>query len=169
MFSVKNKVVVITGGGGILCGAMGLALAKAGSKVAILDISKEAANAVVEKIRQDGGDAVALFCNALERDSIKAAANQVIQRFQRVDILINGAGGNKAEATTTTDYSFFDIPADAICWVFDLNLVGVLLASQVFGKHMVKQKEGVILNISSMNAYRPLTRIPAIPPRKLLL
>ena len=161
MFSVKDKIAVITGGGGVLCGEMSRALAQAGAKVAVLDISLEAAEQVVGQIRESGGDAIALRCDVLDRSSIEAAAAKVGAYYPSVDILINGAGGNKKEATTTQDYSFFDIPADAIRWVFDLNLVGALLPSQVFGRIMVQKKKGVILNISSMNAYRPLTRIPA--------
>lgn len=161
MFSVQGKVVVVTGGGGVLCGTMSRALAAAGASVAVLDISLEAARQVVEDITAAGGNATAIACDVLDRRSIEAACAVVLERFQRVDILINGAGGNKKEATTTKEYTFFDIPADAIRWVFDLNLVGALLPSQVFGRQMVKQKEGIILNISSMNAYRPLTRIPA--------
>jgi NAD(P)-dependent dehydrogenase (short-subunit alcohol dehydrogenase family) len=97
----------------------------------------------------------------LDKDSVEKAAQQVLEKFGCVDILINGAGGNKPQATTNPGQSFFDLPADALRWVFDLNLMGTILPSQVFGKIMAKQKRGVILNISSMNAFRPLTRIPA--------
>jgi NAD(P)-dependent dehydrogenase (short-subunit alcohol dehydrogenase family) len=97
----------------------------------------------------------------LDKDSLETAAQQVLAAYGHVDILINGAGGNKAQATTSAEIPFFDLPADAVRWVFDLNLMGTILSSQVFGKIIAQQKDGVILNISSMNAFRPLTRIPA--------
>jgi NAD(P)-dependent dehydrogenase (short-subunit alcohol dehydrogenase family) len=108
-----------------------------------------------------GNGAIGVACNVLEKVSVEAAAQKVVETFGRVDILINGAGGNKPQATTNPEQSFFDLPADAVRWVFDLNLMGTILPSQVFGKIMATQKSGVILNISSMNAFRPLTRIAA--------
>jgi NAD(P)-dependent dehydrogenase (short-subunit alcohol dehydrogenase family) len=134
------------------------ALAEAGAKVAVLDLRPEPAQALAAEL---GNDSIGIACNVLDKASIEAAAQQVIQAFGRVDILINGAGGNKPQATTNAEQSFFDLPTDALRWVFDLNLMGTILPSQVFGKIMAKQKNGVILNISSMNAFRPLTRIPA--------
>jgi len=100
-------------------------------------------------------------CDVLDKASIESAAQKVLAKFGRVDILINGAGGNKPQATTNVEQSFFDLPADALRWVFDLNLMGTILPSQVFGKIMAEQTNGIILNISSMNSFRPLTRIPA--------
>ena len=158
MFDVKDRVVVVTGGGGVLCGSMAEALAKAGAKVAVLDLMEEAANRVAA---QCGGGALGVKCDVLSPDSVRAAAQVVIEKFGRVDILINGAGGNKKQATCTPDQSFFDIPPDAFQWVFNLNIIGTILPSQVFGKLMAEQGSGNIINISSMNAFRPLTRIAA--------
>lgn len=161
LFNLEGKIAAITGGGGVLCSQMALALGRLGVKVATLDLRPEAGEAVVREIVTAGGQAVAITCDVLDKNQIIAAAQKVINVFGRVDILINGAGGNKAEATTSPDLSFFDLPAEAIQWVFNLNFLGTLLPSQVFGAHMAEQKGGVILNISSMNAYRPLTRVPA--------
>jgi NAD(P)-dependent dehydrogenase (short-subunit alcohol dehydrogenase family) len=161
MFDVSKKVAVITGGGGVLCSKMGAALAQAGAKVAILDISLEAAQKVVDEILTEGGEALAVQCDVLAKASIEAAAETVLRRYNTVDILINGAGGNKKEATASADLSFFDLPPEAVQWVFNLNFLGTLLPSQVFGKLMVEQGQGVILNISSMSAFQPLTLIPA--------
>jgi NAD(P)-dependent dehydrogenase (short-subunit alcohol dehydrogenase family) len=142
LFALSGKVAVVTGGGGVLCGVMSNALGRLGVKVAVLDIAEEAAQRVADEIAAEGGEAIAVQCN-------------------HVDILINGAGGNKKQATTSPDLTFFDLPADAIQWVFDLNFIGALLPSQVFGRLMAEQGHGVVLNVSSMNALRPLTRIPA--------
>jgi len=161
LFNLSGKVAVITGGGGVLCGAMSQALGRVGVKVAVLDLIPEAAQQVVEGIVAAGGEAMAVKCDVLDKTSVDAACHAVLERFGRVDILINGAGGNKKQATTGPDLSFFDLPSDAIQWVFNLNFIGVLLPSQVFGRVLAEQGEGVILNISSMNAFRPLTKIPA--------
>jgi NAD(P)-dependent dehydrogenase (short-subunit alcohol dehydrogenase family) len=161
LFNFTDTVAVLTGGGGVLCSTMSKALASAGAKVAVLDIAIEAAQRVVKEIEEEGGQALAVQCDVLSRDSIEKAADAVIERYGQVDILVNGAGGNKKEATTSQESSFFDLPPDAVQWVFNLNFLGTLLPSQIFGKRMVEQGEGIILNISSMNAFRPLTRIPA--------
>ncbi len=161
LFDLKGQVAVVTGGGGVLCGAISRALGKVGVKVAVLDIVPEAAQKVVDDIVAEGGEALAVRCNVLKRESVEAARDAVLERFGRVDILINGAGGNKKEATTSPTLSFFDLPADAVQWVFNLNFIGTLLPSQVFGRVIAEQGAGCILNISSMNAFRPLTKIPA--------
>jgi NAD(P)-dependent dehydrogenase (short-subunit alcohol dehydrogenase family) len=161
LFSIKGKVAIVTGGGGVLCGALSRALGKVGVKVAVLDVLVEAADRVVADIVASGGEAIAVPCDVLDKASIEAARDSVLEAFGRVDILINGAGGNKREATTGPDMSFFDLPADAVQWVFNLNFIGTLLPSQVFGKLIADQGAGSILNISSMNAFRPLTKIPA--------
>lgn len=161
LFGVDGKVAVVTGGGGVLCGSMSRALGRLGAKVAVLDLFPEAGQKVVDEIRAADGEAIAVRCDVLDRASVETAAKEVVDVFGGVDILINGAGGNKKEATTSPDLAFFDLPADAVQWVFNLNFVGSLLPSQVFGKMMAGQGEGVILNVSSMNAFRPLTRIPA--------
>jgi len=157
-FNVQDKVAVVTGGAGVLCATLCRALAEAGAKVAVLDLRPEPAEALAAEL---GNGAVGIACNVLDKPSIESAAQKVIELFGRVDILINGAGGNKPQATTNAEQPFFDLPADALRWVFDLNLMGTILPSQVFGKIMAEQKYGVILNISSMNAFRPLTRIAA--------
>jgi NAD(P)-dependent dehydrogenase (short-subunit alcohol dehydrogenase family) len=161
LFALPGKVAAVTGGGGVLCRAMCHALARAGAKVAVLDLLEPAARKVAEEIVAAGGEAMAVPVDALDKASVQAACDAVRARFGRVDILINGAGGNKPQATTSPELSFFDLPPEAIRWVFDLNFMGTLLPCQVFGKIMAEQGEGVILNISSINAFRPLTRIPA--------
>ena len=157
-FTVTNQVAIVTGGAGVLCAAMCRALAEAGAKVAVLDLNGKATQALAAEL---GPGAIGVDCNALEKESVKQAAQKVMEAFGRVDILINGAGGNKPQATTSPEQSFFDLPAEALRWVFDLNLMGTILPSQVFGQIMAQQRSGVILNVSSMNAFRPLTRIAA--------
>jgi NAD(P)-dependent dehydrogenase (short-subunit alcohol dehydrogenase family) len=161
LFGLEDKVIAVTGGGGVLCGALSRAVGSLGAKVVVLDLVLEAAQSVAGEIVDAGGEAIAVECDVLDRASVERAAQVVVERYGRVDILINGAGGNKKEATTSAELSFFDLPADAVQWVFNLNFVGSLLPSQVFGKLMAEKGEGTILNISSMNAMRPLTRIPA--------
>lgn len=161
LFDISGKVAVVTGGGGVLCSAICLSLAKCGAKVAVLDLFVDAAQKVVDQIEAEGGQAIAVKCDVLDKQSIENAAQVVVNAYKRVDILINGAGGNKKQATTNAESSFFDLPADAVQWVFNLNFIGTLLPSQVFGKLMTAQKEGNIINISSMNSFRPLTRVPA--------
>ncbi len=161
LFNISGKVAVVTGGGGVLCSAISKSLAKCGAKVAVLDLFVEAAQKVVDEIKADGGEAIAVKCDVLDKKSIEVAADVVLSAYHRVDILINGAGGNKKQATTSAESSFFDLPADAVQWVFNLNFIGTLLPSQVFGKLMAAQKDGNIINISSMNSFRPLTRVPA--------
>jgi NAD(P)-dependent dehydrogenase (short-subunit alcohol dehydrogenase family) len=161
LFGLQDQVAVITGGGGVLCGTMSKALAKAGAKVVILDLLEAAAKRVAEEIRKEGGQAFPFQADALDRKSLETVCEEVVKKFGRVDILINGAGGNKPQATTSPDLSFFDLPQEAFKWVFDINFTCTLLASQVFARVMAKQKEGIILNVSSMNYFRPLTRVPA--------
>jgi NAD(P)-dependent dehydrogenase (short-subunit alcohol dehydrogenase family) len=161
LFDLSGKTAVLTGGAGVLCSTLCRALARRGVQVAVLDLAKDAAEKTAAGITAEGGQAVALAGNVLDPVSLQAACDAVLSQFGRIDILINGAGGNKKQASTSPDLSFFDLPADAIRGVIDLNLLGTLLPSQVFGKAMAARGEGVILNISSMNAFRPLTRIPA--------
>lgn len=161
IFSLKGQVVVVTGGAGVLCTILCRALAEVGASIAILDINQPAAEQLAEEINRSGGEALAISSDVCNAESLHQSARQVIDKFGKVDVLINGAGGNNARATTSANLAFFDIPEDAVKWVIDLNLISTILASQVFGKYMRDQKKGVILNISSMNAFRPLTRIPA--------
>lgn len=160
-FDISGKVAVVTGGGGVLCSSLCKALAQCGVKVAVLDLFAEAAQKVVDEITAAGGEAIAVRCDVLDKKNIEEAAAVVVEKYGQVDILINGAGGNKKQATTSADLSFFDLPADAVQWVFNLNFIGTLLPTQVFGKLMTAQKAGNIINISSMNSFRPLTRVPA--------
>jgi len=162
-YDFSGKTIVITGGGGVLCGQMARALFACGANVALLDYNLQAAQRMAETLQAEPGTgkALAVQGNVLEVNSIQAAVDQVLAEFGRIDGLINGAGGNKPDATTSLDKSFFNLSVDALRWVFDLNLLGTILPSQIVGKHMAEQKEGVVLNVSSMNSYRPLTRIPA--------
>lgn len=168
-----SKVIVITGAGGVLCSSFAEMLAKKGNKVAVLDLNEQAANAVAEKIINDGGIAKAYKCNVLEKDNIKAVHDEIVKDFGLCDILINGAGGNNPKCTTlheefekgdeeANDFlTFFNIDGAGFDFVFDLNIKGVLLPSQIFMADMIGRKGCSVLNISSMNAYRPLTKIPA--------
>lgn len=157
-FSLQGKVAVVTGGAGILCSEIALGLAGAGAKVAILDLAEDKAAEAARRITDAGGEAIAVKVNVLEPQSIEEACSKVLEAFGTVDILVNGAGGNKPDATTSESTSFFDIPHSALEWVFDLNLLGTILPTQVFGKVMVQKQSGSIVNISSMAAFKPLTR-----------
>lgn len=160
-FSLEGKVAVVTGAGGILCAEISKGLARAGAKVALLDLRLDAAEAAAEKIRAEGYDAAAFACNVLERDSIEAAKDAVLAKFGKVDILLNGAGGNHPKGNTSADMAFFDMPPDAIQFVFNLNIIGTIMPTQVFGKLFAEQGSGCVVNISSMAADRPLTRTVA--------
>lgn len=170
---LSGKTAVVTGGGGVLCSCFAEALGECGAKVAVLDLSLDAADAVAKRICANGGTAQAFACNVLEKESILAAGDAVIAAFGNIDILINGAGGNNPRATTDREHlfpedltgeadgkSFFDLTPEGIQFVFNLNCLGTLLPTQVFAKNMAVHG-GIIINISSMNAYRPLTKIPA--------
>jgi NAD(P)-dependent dehydrogenase (short-subunit alcohol dehydrogenase family) len=159
--SFKDKVAVITGGGGVLCSAIAEGLAKEGVRSVLLDLAEERARAALERVRKAGSTGLALKANVLAQEDLERAVKETLTTFGRVDFLINGAGGNHPKATTSPGVSFFDLPEDAVRFVLDLNFMSAFLASQVFGKVMAKRGEGVILNIASMNAIRPLTRIPA--------
>ncbi len=159
LFAIRGCIAAVTGGGGVLAGCMARELARRGVKVAVLDLSGKAARDVADSIVDEGGQAIALVANVLEKDSLQEAASRVVERFGGVDFLINAAGGNKKEATTTEELTFFDLPTDALRFVLDLNLLGSILPSQVFGRLLVERKQGVIINISSMNSFRPLTKI----------
>lgn len=169
LFDISGRTAVVTGGGGALCSAMCRALADAGASVAVLDRSQDAAAQVADEINAGGGRALAAACDVLDVPALEAAGQEVLKAFGRVDILVNGAGGNNPRATTSPELSFFDLPADALNDTFALNFTSALYASQVFGRSMAQQKEGVIINIASMNAVRPLTRIPAYSAGKAAL
>jgi len=158
-FDFQGKTAVVTGGSGVLCGALALALGQQGAAVVVVGHGNlEKAEAVARQIVDLGGQAIASQADVLSKASLEALAAQTLHTFGRIDILINGAGGAKKQATTSETLSFFDLPEDAVRWVFDLNFMGTFLACQVFGRHMVDQGSGNILNIASMGAYRPLTR-----------
>ena len=173
--NLKGRVAVITGGGGVLCSGFAKDLASFGVKVAVLDLREDAAQKVVDEINADGGTALAVGCNVLETESLESARQKINSTLGTCDILINGAGGNSPLGTTTKDTlefsdlaekaegvkTFFDLDAKGIEFVFNLNFLGTLLTTQCFAKDMVGKEHACILNISSMNAYRPLTRIPA--------
>jgi len=162
MFRLDDKVAVITGAGGVICSALAKDLARQGAKVALLDIREEAAQTTANEILNAGlGEAIAVQVDVLNKESVEAAAGKVHEAFGKVDILINGAGGNHPRATTGPEMSFFDLPAETLKWVFDLNFIGSVLPSQAFGKAMAKQGSGSIVNIASMASYRPLTRTVA--------
>ena len=161
-FDFTDKVVVATGGSGVLCGAISGALGECGAKVVVVGHSRLGrAQQVVNRIRDAGGEAMAVQADVLSIKSLASLADTTLSAYGRVDILVNGAGGNKKEATTGTDVSFFDLPEDAIRWVLDLNILGTLFPCQVFGRIMAEQRSGCILNFSSMSALRPLTRAVA--------
>ncbi len=160
LFDLAGKNAAITGGAGILFSSVSKGLAARGVNVAILDMAIDGAQALANEINALGnGRAIAVDTNVLERESVEAAAAAVSEAFGPTDILINGAGGNRTQATTDDQHSFFDIPVDAMQWVFNLNFIGTLLPSQVFAKQMAERQTGIILNVSSMSALRPLTRI----------
>lgn len=158
---LDGEVAVVTGGGGVLCGAMCKAFAAAGARVAVLDARLDAARSVSDQIGDAGGTALPVACNVLEREAVEAAASEVETALGPPTILVNGAGGNRKEATCAPDLEFFDLSAEAVQWVFHLNFLGTLLPCQVMGRSMAKLGRGNILNVSSMNSIRPLTRIPA--------
>lgn len=172
---LKGRVAMVTGGGGVLCSTFASALAQCGARVAILDLKEEAAEAVAESIRADGGEAMAVQADVLSRESLEKARDRIEATFGACDILVNGAGGNHPRGTTSGEYlheedlvnddkelkTFFDLDSEGVSFVFNLNFMGTLLSSQVFARNMVKRKHCVIINVSSMNAFTPLTKIPA--------
>ena len=158
LFSLENKVVVVTGAAGAIPGAIADALAQAGAAVALLDIDYPKAQAHAEKIVKNGGKAIGLHADVCHRQSLETACSLVVSEVGHVDCLVNGAGGNLKQATCSDDLSFFDLPLDAWSGVLDLNLNGVLLACQAFAREITKQKQGSILNIASIAGLTPLTR-----------
>lgn len=170
---LKDKVCVLTGGGGVIGAVLAKGLAGACVKLAILDIKKEFADKVADQIRFEfGTEAIGVEANVLDKSSLREAKKVVLEKFNKVDILINGAGGNSPKATTKEEFiteeninslsdTFFGLEMEGFQKVFDLNFLGTLLPTMVFAQEMVEKKSGVILNISSMNSFRPLTKIPA--------
>lgn len=169
---LKGKVVVVTGAGGVICSCLAKAISLSGAKVALLDLKKENAEVYAKEIRDEGGVAFSYGCNVLNKEELENVKKEINKDLGLIDILINGAGGNNPKATTDNEYAeldddkkdiktFFDLDEKGVEFVFNLNFIGTLLPSQVFSKDMVGRKGCSILNISSMNAYTPLTKIPA--------
>lgn len=169
---LTGKVAVVTGAGGVLCSAFAKVLARAGAKVALLDRNYDNANKFAEEINAEGGYAKAYACDVLDKDTCYAVADEVLKDLGPCDILLNGAGGNNPRATTDKEYyeagdiepdtkSFFDLDKSGVEFVFNLNFIGTLIPTQAFARQMVGRDGCNILNISSMNAYTPLTKIPA--------
>lgn len=173
--NLKGRVAVVTGGGGVLCSGFSKTLASQGVKVAVLDLNGEAAQKVADEINASGGTAIAISCNVLDRESMESARAEVNEKLGACDILLNGAGGNNPRGTTTKETlekidlegaqegvkTFFDLDPEGISFVFNLNLLGTLIPTQVFARDMAGRENTCIVMITSMNAYRPLTKIPA--------
>jgi NAD(P)-dependent dehydrogenase (short-subunit alcohol dehydrogenase family) len=158
-YDFSGRTIVVTGGTGVLCRELASALAGCNAQVVLLARDMPKAEALIQTFPGGNGRAVAVHADVMEPEQLAAATAQVVREFGRIDGLINGAGGNNPQATTSAERSFFDLlPADLRA-VFDLNVMGAVLPSQVFGRQMAQQGEGVILNVSSMSAYRPMTRV----------
>jgi NAD(P)-dependent dehydrogenase (short-subunit alcohol dehydrogenase family) len=161
LYDFTGHTIVITGGTGILGGEIACALVGCGANVALLDLNLAPAERLLKRMGAGANQVLAVEGNVLDVGSLRQATQAILDKFGAVDCLVNAAGGNKPQATTSPNLSFFDLPVDALRWVFDLNILGTMLPCQVFGKLMAERSQGTILNISSMNAFRPLTRIPA--------
>ncbi len=159
MFELNGKVAIITGGAGVLGGAMAEGLANAGAKVGILSRTKSKVEKKVRQIKKNGGEAIALVADVLDEKQLKAAAKKILKKWGRIDILLNSAGGNMKGATIMPEQSIFDLSMDDFTKVTDLNLKGTVLPTMVFGQTMAKQKKGCIINISSMAAQQAITRV----------
>jgi NAD(P)-dependent dehydrogenase (short-subunit alcohol dehydrogenase family) len=160
-YDFTGRTVMITGGTGILGGEIALALVNCGANVALMDLNLQPAQALLQRMGDRAQQAMVVEANVLDVAGLRQATETVLNKLGKIDCLVNAAGGNKPQATTSPDLSFFDLPVDALRWVFDLNILGTMLPCQVIGKVMAEKGQGTILNISSMNAFRPLTRIPA--------
>lgn len=168
---LNGKVVVVTGAGGVLCSMFAKAMSKTGAKIALLDLNGDAAKAYADEIVAEGGVAKGYTCNVLDKSSLENVHTEIVNDFGKCDILINGAGGNNPKATTDNEYftpedmgnmkTFFDLDQSGVEFVFNLNFLGTLLPTQVFAQDMLDKDDASIINISSMNAYTPLTKIPA--------
>lgn len=171
--NLKNKITVITGAGGVLCGEMARDFGKNGALVAVLDLNLEKANIVAKEIKANGGKAIGVEANVLDKDSLIKAREIVREAYGKVDILVNGAGGNHAKGTTSDEVfnaddvlddaktSFFDMSLQGFDFVFNLNFIGTLLTTQVFAEDMLGDKAKTIINVSSMSSYSPMTKVPA--------
>jgi NAD(P)-dependent dehydrogenase (short-subunit alcohol dehydrogenase family) len=160
VFSISGKVVAITGAAGVIYGAIARGLAARGAKVALLDLLGDKAEQLAAEIRADGGEAIGIACSVLDAESISAALDRILREFGRVDVLINGAGGNRAGATVPRDATFTDLSLDEVDKVFALNYKGTFLPTQIFCKRFAQQGKGIIVNTSSMCSFAPLTNVP---------
>jgi len=160
LFSIKGKVVAVTGAAGVLYGSISKALAENGAKVALLDILGDKVNAIADEIKAAGGEAIGIECSVLDAGQIQAALDTIVETWGRCDVLINGAGGNQKAATVPPDGKFTDLDPDALSRVFALNYTGTFLPSQVFCRHFAERGQGCIVNTSSMSALAPLTNVP---------
>jgi NAD(P)-dependent dehydrogenase (short-subunit alcohol dehydrogenase family) len=161
-FRLDGKVALVTGATGVLCQALSRGLYAAGAKVVLLARNEEKITALAESLQASGGEALGVSADVLDKAALEKAAERVLAAYGRIDILVNGAGGNRPDATTLPGQrSFFDLPEEALRWAFDLNFMGTVLTSQVFGVIMAQQQAGVILNVSSMASYQPMTRVVA--------
>lgn len=169
---LSGKVAVVTGAGGVLCSMFAKAIAKSGAKVALLDLNEEAAQNYADEIVKDGYEAKAYKANVLDKNNLEEVHERILADFGPCDILINGAGGNNARANTDKEYfetgdldgdtkTFFDLDQSGVEFVFNLNFIGTLLPTQIFGRDMIEREGCNIINVSSMNAFTPLTKIPA--------
>ena len=169
---LTGKTAVVTGGGGVLCSCLAIALAECGAKVAVLSRKQEKADVVADEINRSGGKAIGISADVLVRDSLIAARERIISELGTCDILINGAGGNRPEGNTAKEYffeedigndkgTFFDLDIAAMQNIMDLNYLGTVLSTQIFAKDMLGKKDGTVINVSSMNYFRPLTKVPA--------
>jgi NAD(P)-dependent dehydrogenase (short-subunit alcohol dehydrogenase family) len=161
LYDFSNRTVVITGGAGVLGGEMACALVGCCANVAILDRDPALADRLLDRLGCGPGCSTIVFGDVLKPETLTKSLEVITSEFGTIDVLINAAGGNHPQATTGLDRSFFDLPEEALRFVFDLNMLGTIVPCQVFGRAMAENGSGVILNISSMNAFRPLTRIPA--------
>src|SRR3990170_3507957 len=159
LFDVSGRTVVMTGGTGVLGKTIAEALLDAGANVALLTRDRAKGESIIKNFGKKTGTGAAFEADVLDHDALERVSKEIFQQFKRVDVLINAAGGNSPKATTSPDHSFFQLDEEGLRYVSDLNLLGTILPSQVFGKHMAEQKEGIILNFSSMSGYRPLTRV----------
>lgn len=161
LYDFSGQTAVVTGGTGVLGGAIAIALAESGANVAILGRKQDAAEKILERMGSKSANAEFVACDVLDRESLLNASVRVKEHFGSIGLLVNAAGGNDPKATAGTGTSFFDLPPEAVRWVFDLNCLGTILPCQIFGRLMAEQKSGCILNIVSMAAVRPLTRVVA--------
>ena len=161
LFRIKGKNIVITGGAGVLGGEMSRAFARRGARLCLLDYNVRRANQVCKEIEAEGHIAIPIQSDVLDKNKLQEACACALESLGAIDVLINAAGGNLKEATCSAPTSFFELPADALHDVFNLNCLGTFLPCQVFGRYMAQQNQGVIINIASMNAFRPLTNVAA--------